>query len=1187
MFMNIFRSDGRCIKLLKIMRLSIYLLLLATFSLSARGFSQNDIVSLDVKNENLTTIIKEIRRVSDYRFLFRVEEVNKYGKRDFKVEKANMEKVMSKLLKGTNLTYSVDNGIIVINPKETSSNKVLTDEKTIKGKVTDNKGKPLPGVTIVVKGTKVGVATDIDGKFLIKAKKGDILEFSFIGMKTLEHKVKSLKDITIVLEDKTESMDEVVVTGYHTIEKRKLSSSIQTVKGEKLRQDGVISVDKLLQGKITGLTVIGQSSTPGAAPKIRIRGSSSITGNREPIWVIDGIIQTDPIQIPTEQLNSLDKVNLIGNAISFLNPEDIESINVLKDASATAIYGTKAANGVIVITTKKGKKGPAKISYSSNFSIKQAPTYDDMYRMNSKERVEASEEMNRRGLVFSGDRPSNVGYEGLLMDFWNKSISESQFLDGVKELKEINTDWYDLLFRNSLSQQHNISVSGADDNTNYYFSAGYAEDNGTTMNVGLEKITALLKINTKINDKLNLGFHVNAGFTKNRRPHSSVDLNQYAYNTSRSIRAYDKDGEPNFYHWGRGSEGVLDYSIFNELDNSFSEINNQNFSIKINADWKICKGLRYRGLFNFSKGASKQEEFANEKTYYISEIRNLAYGQKISLANEEAYLAQVNKCPFGGEMKTKTNSTSSYLVRNSLSYVKSFDKHLLSANIGLEINSTRYDGMSYIQRGYMHSKGMKVADIDFEKYIAFANWVSSNPAVYKDNTHNILSSYGTFNYSFSNKYSINFNIRTDGSNKFGQCKENKFLPVWSISGRWNIQEESIFKNIEWLNMFSVRASYGIQGNVHPDQVPNLIVRTGKLNGVTEEFESELYKFPNDNLRWEKTTSYDLGLDFAILNNKIFGVVDLYKKKGRDQIIQRVVSQTTGAEKVFINSGDIENYGWEVSLNFNPIQSKDYSLSFSFNTSKNYNKIMDSGISNYTYEDYLNGTLIKEGKSINSFYSYQFDGLDENGYPTFKNIIEEKEDTEQSMFNKVFIYSGKRVPDLSGGFSTNFRYKRFSINGLFAFSLGGKVRLNDLYLDDYQRLPSPQQNMSSDFVNRWKEKGDEEHTDIPCLSDKSLRLPTRRIRYTIGNNKWQMYNQSDLRVVSSDFLRLKNISLSYSFKKDFCKKLNVSNMSLHASMDNVFVLQDSKLKGRDPEQMKLGLGVIPPMKTFNVGFHVTF
>lgn len=1078
-------------------------------------------------------------------------------------------------------------------PVMAQNQKVVTSGN-VTGRVIDQNGDPLVGVSVYVKGSMAGTITDVKGYFEMPShgKKELKMVFSFIGMKQREMTWKG-KSLTVVLEDDLQRIDEVVVTGYQEIDRRKLASSILSVKGDDLKGGEYLSVDKMLQGRLPGVAVINMSSTPGAAPKIRIRGSSSITGNREPVWVVDGIILEESVNISTEELNSPDKVNLIGNAISSLNPEDIDRVDILKDASATAIYGVKAANGVIVVTTKHGKNQKPSINYTTTLGITAPPTYDKMFRMNSADRVDMSIEMQERGLSFGSYKPSDIGYEGALQHLWNKDITYGQFLGQVKALKELNTDWYDLLFRTAFTQQHSISVTGGNDRSDYYLSVGFADNQSVTIGEGLKRYNVLAKVNTKLNKDITLGFKVTGALSQADHPHASVTPYEYAYNTSRAIPVRNSAGDLYYYANESGYNGMLMYNILNEIDHTGNKIDNSSIDASINLDWKIASGIRFSSVLGVGRSSVSQESWADEQSYYITSMRQSPYGATLPNPTEnQRFAEQYCLLPFGGELSTSNTRHTSYTWRNNLSLIHSFGKHEISGSIGQEVRSSKYDGVQSTQYGYLPERGKRFVDIDPTIWKRYATLVRNHPDVITDTKNNVISFYATAAYVYDSRYIFNFNIRTDGSNKFGQDKSVRFLPIWSVSGRWNVINEKFMKNVNFLNDLAFRASYGIQGNVHPDQTPNIIASLGTLETLPQEYVSTLYKLPNNKLTWEKTRSYNVAVDWAFWNNRVYGSLDVYYKKGVDQIVTKDVAPSTGATNVSINDGDIENKGWDLAVSFVPVQTKDWTLSLSFNTGKNYNKILNAGNSAVTWQDYIDGTLVSNGHAVNSFYSYKFDKLDSEGYPVFKDVNEKDEDgnavvhSQQEMFDRAFVYSGKREADLNGGFSAFLKYKNISLNALFSFSFGSNIRLNDLYQSSGQNLPYPDQNMSSEFVDRWRVPGDEERTNIPVLSDKSLAIRNSDVTYRIADNGWDMYNKSDLRVVSGSFLRCRSMSIRYDLKPEWLKPLYLKGASVSFDAGNVFVLKDKALKGRDPEQIGLGSRSIPPQRSYAVRISLT-
>ena len=546
--------------------------------------------------------------------------------------------------------------------------------------------------------------------------------------------------------------------------------------------------------------------------------------------------------------------------------------------------------------------------------------------------------------------------------------------------------------------------------------------------------------------------------------------------------------------------------------------------------------------------------------------------------------------PFGGELDQSSDHSDHYMLRNSVNYSKTFnEKHYFDATAGLEVNSSRNKGFASLSRGYLHDNGKKFAKIDPSEYYLYNQWLTNYSPSVTDATTNSISYYGILTYAYNDKYIFNFNIREDGSNQFGQNDNNRFNAIWSSSVRWNIHKESFLQNVKWLNNLALRGSYGTQGNALKSS-PNLIAQSNGVNGISGQYESSLRSLENPNLTWEKTTSYNIGLDFMVLHGRLRGSLEHYRKKGEDLIVSRQVSVVNGIGFQDINKGDMLNKGFEGSLSAELIRKKDFGLKLNMNFYKNINEVTKSGIDdNYNYSDYLNGDLVVKGNPVGGFYSYKFAGLDEKGLPTFHDIEEPEHPTKEQMYDQVFTYSGNLNPDISGGFSLGVNYKNWSLNCSFTYSLGFDVRLARLYSSDGQSLPTPDQNMSAEFVNRWRKPGDENHTNIPVISDDFLHMSAERStrEIEIADNMWEMYNMSDLRVVPGDFLRLQNVSLSYQVPRKICDKMRIKGMSFRFSASNLFLWADSRLEGQDPEHMGLGNGTTPPLKSYGTGININF
>lgn len=1115
--------------------------------------------------------------------------------------KMGLAELLNFILK-TEFIYEIKNRIIIISPKR----KENSEQREIRGIVKDEDQLPLPGVTILVKGTTIGLSTNAKGEFHFPAPSNvkDLrLLFSFVGMETQEVEVKS-DFLSITMKMSVNQMDEVIVrTGFENIDKRKLTSSVVTVKMDDIMEPITTTLDKMLQGKIPGMAVLQQSSTVGAAPKIRIRGSSTIVGSREPLWVLDGIVLEDPVPLSPEELNSMDQVNLIGNAISGINPEDIEQIDVLKDASATALYGSKAANGVIMITTKKGKIGKPAIRYSMSLGFTHRPMTSQMHVMNSKDRVEVSEEMVEKGLQFvNSGITGSVGYEGLLFQLYGNKISYTQFQKEVKKMKEQNTDWFKYLFRNALSHNHTLSVSGANETINYYFSVGYSSERGSSLKEDSERFNFNTNLDIKINDKMNASFGLSASNGTTHRP--GVDLFQYAYTTSRAIAPYDEDGYYNFYEVGAGYQNDpyrtpdLVYNIFNELNTTGEKSQLLTLNTRFSFSYKVASCLSLNALLAYNISSYSNENIAAEDSYQVSELRGLVYGYPIIDPVKEPNFARRCALPFGGKLDNSDNRNTGYSARVTASFQKTLhERHDFSLMGGLDMRSTHQEGHTSSLLGYLPERGKKSVDIDPGVWISYGDLLKSSRPTITDSKKNEVSYFASFSYSYDNRYIFNANVRGDASNKLGQDKSARFLPIWSISGRWNIADENFMENVTWIQGLNIHGSYGLQGNVTEAHNPNMVANVGALDAISHYYESTVHSLPNRGLRWEKTRSVNIGTDFSFFNRRLSATFEYYNKKGKDQLVSTTIESTNGGTAVTINDGNLINSGWDLSISATPIQLEKFSWNLSFNTSKSYNKVTNSGeMDKYIVSQYLNGSLVRNGRSLNSFYSYRFGGLNEKGELTFLGIYAKDEEgnviisSQEEALASALVYSGRREPLFSGGLSTSFRIFDFSLNASFSMQFGSKMRLNDLYVDG-NRLPAPNANMSDEFVDRWRKPGDEKYTDIPRLTDE--RHTPQGLYYhnggaaTIGDDIFEFYNNSDLRVVSGNFVRCRSISLAYYVPNSILKHIYLKGASLSFSVSNPFVIKAKGLKGRDPEQVTLGSGSIPPQKNFSFSLNVTF
>lgn len=1204
-----------------IMKLTIVLTILLSVSAFGEVVSQN--VSLKRENVSLREVFKSLKQQTGYLFVFNEEELDKTTRVNVEINNYTLAKALDKVLHGLPYSYEIIDDMVVIKPApvKTAARDSVARKVEVRGMVKDCQGEGLPGVTVMVKGTTVGVATNADGEYIILLNPGkQTLLFSFIGMKTKEVVWNGQKRLDVLMDDDCVNMAEVVVTGYQTIDKRKLTSSISTLTDKDLDFRGALTVDQMLEGKVPGLLAMTLSTTPGAATKMRLRGSSTFTGTREPLWVIDGIIYENPVPLTADEINSWDNVNLIGNAITGLNPRDIERIDVLKDASATAIYGTRAANGVIVVTTKTGKVGKTSLTYNFNAGFTRRPTYDDFELMNSKERVDVSREIMDRGLYFDYT-PQRMGYEGLMMDYWDKNISFAEFRQGVSKLESQNTDWFGALFRDSFSQSHDISLSGGNENTRYYFSFGYSSNKGAERGADLSRLTARMNLSTRLRENILLDIRLSGSLQDADYNPTGYSAFDEAYYTNRTIPVRNEDGS--LYYVDKevnvnrtaNTKVYAKYNILNEFANGGNNIVNKSLNLTASLNWEILPNLRYMGTVGLTTTTNLTEEWFGEKSFYVADLRGWDYGDR------PAGDVPAKNIMDGGVYSNSSMNQYDWTVRNQLNYNFTLREiHNFNVDFGQEAKSTVYKGTaSGMFPGYMHDQGKTFTyfpvmqnGVNYEYTQALKYWFLQSGGVFPtitDRKENALSFYATATYTLMNRYSLNFNIRNDGSNRFGQYKNEKFNPVWSVSGRWNINEES-FMNCPWIETLALRGSYGYRGNV-PNESPYLIINRPQKQTASGEMGAMVASFPNANLKWEKTSTVNVGLDWSFLRGRVSGALEYYYSKSVDLITERPVSLVNGMTSLKINDGSATNKGIDFNISTRNIDTENFkwrtSLSFSHtkNTVKRGAETIEGSVN--TYSNYVSGSVVKKGVSVDGFYSYQFDRLDEYGLPRFKNLTGNSANmTKEEFLSTIFTYSGTRTPTAYGSFSTEFMYKRLSLRAEFSYKFGYKVRLLRLYKDNGNILPYPEDNMNKIMTKRWRNKGDENTTIIPALSNVTLNSPDMDImpgadeayQYTMidvpfrsaagpaTNTGWYMYDYSDLRVAKGDHIRVRAISVGYSLNGDWMKKIGLKSVRLDFQVQNIGVIVfDKKLKGQDPDQVQ-SIGM-PTLPTYNLSVNVNF
>lgn len=1180
--LGVYRPLGQ--KIWKTMKLFTFLMCCFTFSLSANSFAQQEKVNLDLKNVSIKTLFGEIQRQTNLHFIFNTEQAALMDKLTVKAKNEAVKSVLDRIFSGTGFTYTFRDKIIMVRFQGKATAQQQQKEMEIRGVVKDKVGEPMPGVTVLIVGTQLGTATGINGDFLLRVPEQDsvTLRFSFVGMKTKDVRFKrGQQALVVVMDEETESIGEIVVTGYQQIEKRNLTSSVVTVKTSELKTIGASSIEQMLQGVVPGLSIINTSAGPGAAPKIRIRGTSTISGNAEPLWVLDGVILENSVPVTAADLNSPDVMNMFNSVIGGINPTDIESITVLKDASATAIYGTRAANGVIVVTTKRGKKNSFNLSYQHTSAVSIRPNYGNFDLLNSKERIELTRQYVEDGLWIEG----TCGLEGLLQDYSLGNISLDKLNSEARAMEARNTDWFKILFRNAYTQTHNLSISGGSDKTDYYISLGYNGEDGVDKSSDYKNYNGMLKINTELFKGVNLGALLQMSRRDRNNHHESIDPFEYAVQTSRTIPVRDDNGL--FFYKNSAN---LQFNVLNELNNTNNTSTETDIKGIVDLTVNLYKGIKYKGLYSYSSSHSTESSYATEFSNYVAGIRGYDYGDN---SNED--LVNNTSLPFGGVYNESNYEQRNSLMRNSLEYRGELADDLnIDVMLGQEFRTTKYKGLTTDAYGYYEDRG----NVFYEPTESAENGQVKRNKVHRNLLdRSNISYYGVVSLMYKNRYVLNGNIRFDGSNLFGSNPKYRYLPLWSVSGKWTISQEDFLKKSEWLTNLALRASYGLRGNIVEDSSPQLIATALPPNANTGLLELEIQQAANKDLKWETTASFNLGLELALFDNRLALEVDYYLDKSKDLIAFRDVSAVTGFSGQNVNYADMRNQGVDISLTGNIIRTDDWDWSLAFNLGYVNNKVTKSYVQpqakNLVKSTFTPGQVMK-GKAMNAMFSYRFAGLDENGYPTFFDRDGKAWGNGDVEFLNIPMdisalkYEGERDPNITGGLSTNIRFKNLTLSMLFNFGLDNVVRLPQLAYDNY---PQGQQNANKSIMDRWRPGQDNTGKTIPRLSWGSSYVTVESETVYIID----MYNKSEMSVVPGDYLRFRNLMLEYQLPRKWLDKIVINgramgNISLKFQAQNLFVLADKRLKGYDPETINYttnSFGALPLPRTFTFGLNVNF
>lgn len=1044
---------------------------------------------------------------------------------------------------------------------------------------------PLIGASVYIKAedlskdgnspTITGVITDIDGKFNISVPEGVTRLFcSYVGHEVQELKLVPGKDqYEITLFPSAQMLDAVVVTGYQTVERRKLTAAVGKLNISDETIGAVKSIDQALAGQIAGLSVTSTSGAPGAPAKIRIRGTSSLNGTQDPLWVLDGI-PLEGTDVP--QSNVLNDVsNIQQSSIAGLNPADIENITVLKDAAATAIYGARAANGVIVITTKKGKVGKPVINFSSKFTYMPTLSTNRLNMLNSQEKVDLELELLRSNFAY-GDNKGGVskiisGY-GLTDAYkkggWSALTPEAQ--TDISRLRNTETDWGDILFRDAFNQEYSLSLSGGNERVTYYTSIGYYQENGNVKGVGLDRLNIVAKTSYKVNRMLKFGVSLFVNRRNNKTyltdTYGLVNPVYYSRKANPYYQPFDANGNYVYdFDVQNNSDTDLGFNIFEERKNTSNEETINALSSIFDAELRFNDKLKFTTQLGLQLDKASKEQIADKESFSMRIIRkNSKYWDSASQSNK--YFI-----PDGGVHKAYENTNSQITWKAMGEYRDSFnDIHELEVMVGTELRKTWYETLFSAGYGFdrqtLTTKPVVFPDEDRARQFPL------HQKTYKENAY--VSFFSTASYSLMNRYTFGGSIRFDGSDLFGVDKKYRYLPLYSVSGLWRLSNEPFMQGTrKWMDNLAFRVSYGIQGNIDKNTSPFLLgkyIVDNILPGGSEHM-IDINSAPNKKLRWEKTQSVNVGLDFSVLNQALNLSVDYYYRKGTDLIGKQMLPLETGFVSTNINWASMVNKGVEVSLSTRNVATKNFSWYTNLNFAYNNNKVLREAIPE---AQTIPG---REGYPVDAIFAIKTAGLDEEGYPLFYDKEGEKvtlkelyrlqdpfglgftvnSDVTPAEERSFYSYIGSQDTPYTGGLINTFSYKNWELTANLSFNLGGYVRTTPSYnFINFDRG----QNVNSDILDRWTPENTNGRLPALITSEK------RADEYYWYDQKSEIYKNLDIWVKKLNYFRLQNLRLGYRLPEKMTKSLGMGSASVAIEGRNLLVFGSSYKNFLDPESM---------------------
>ncbi len=1172
------------------MKIWNFMMLFLIFYLGTmKSFAQNGI-TMDLKDVSIEQAFEKIKDKTGYRFFYEKGVVDLEWKVTVSVQNGTIDDVLKQLFKEKQIQYQIVKKQVlliksIVKPEKEKSSP--QSRKQISGYVIDSEGSPIVGVNIWNKNAHLGSITNSDGAFRINAAVSDSLSFSFIGFETKQILVDQREQYPILLEEEISNLDEIMVvsSGYQELPKDRATGSYKTISPKEIEEVPTINVLERLQGKVAGVDFDVKNNT------ITIRGTNSYS-KTTPLIVIDGF------PMPQEDFKFTQSKTFQGAAeLSYLNPDDIESISILKDAAAASIWGSRAANGVIVITTKKGKKGAEpSVNFSATLSVSDKPYLDKLKQMNSAEYVDFEKELVDLGYLY--DQSSN---------WQSKNPSEAQesiysYLRGESSESDMNASLAALasrsntsqikkyLLRKAVSQQYNLSVSDGTENGNYFISGNYNKDlpvmeanEGESYNFTFNNNTNLFNNKVHLSTGINyLGtkYTVNNSVNEALSTVSDFGLRPYDMIVDEDGNSIDKyvKFRPDVIN-SFEDKGYLDwtYNYLDELNNSNVITNSQAVRLNAALSVDVAKWLKASVSGMYYKYTSKQDainkqdsyfvrNMINEATYYNSSTGDLTYG-----------------IPLGGYYTIDYAENENYNLRGQLSFDKSFNEiHKINAVAVAEIRQEKRNSYDKTYYGYDFDTNSGTSINPTEYYTTVYGWqtyIGSLGNTVSKYRNRYLSYVGTATYSLYSKYFLSGSIRFDDYSLLGASRRDRAMPLYSLGFRWKLMEEPFINLPHFVSHLDLRTTYGIGGTTPTGGLGHNNAIISLYDDYYTDLPSASISSPADsNLKWETTKTFNIGLDFGFLNERINGSVEYYNKKSYDILTYMPFNATYGWTSLTYNAGKLKGHGFDFDLSAKIIDNNIKWLS-DINIAYTTNEVTSSYYEPSSISDYLNSGTLKEGHALGSLYAYRWAGLDDKGRSQIYDENGEIIGDDVYLMNldpKILKSMGTTVAPYFGGWTNSFEYKNFALSVQMSYYFGHvfiKPQLSNYpsYAGTYYGAVGK----NKEIASRWRVEGDEKHTDIPGLPN-------------ITYNSLSRYNASDINVLPGDHVRLNQISLSYNVPKKFTEKISMKGASVTFVARNLGIIWRKNKEGYDPQYLSTSsYSTLTPSRNYMVRLSANF